>query len=141
MAKALSSLIRMHEWDVDEKRRQLAEVLKVLDNLHQQLVMLQEELVREQAEANAHPLSSGIGYAAFAERSIMIREKIEQAIVETDKKVEEARDALSESYQALKKYETAQSNRDAKAAREQQRKEQEVLDEIGLQVFNRNKKR
>ena len=48
MAKDLNNLIQIHEWEVDEKRRKLGELLRLLDNLEAQAAALEDELVREQ---------------------------------------------------------------------------------------------
>ena len=58
-----------------------------------------------------------------------------------EEQVAEAREKLNDAYRDLKKYEIAQESRDTREALELVRREQETLDEIGLQGYRRKKRR
>ena len=58
-----------------------------------------------------------------------------------EEQVTEAREKLNDAYRDLKKYEIAQKSRDTREALELVRREQETLDEIGLQGYRRKKRR
>ena len=139
MAKDLHNLIHIHEWEVDEKRRKLGELLRLLDNLEAQSVALEEELVREQRIAEQSPEEAGYLYCEYAEIVIERRERIRQSIEQMEHSIAEAREELRESYIDLKKYEVAQENRDRRVELERNRREQIELDEVGLQSFARKK--
>ncbi len=139
MARDLHNLIQIHEFDVDEKRRKLGELLRLLNNLEAQAQALEDELCREQKTAKDHPEEAGHLYGAYAEVVIDRREKIKQSIAEMELAVGEARENLRLSFIELKKYEVAQEIRDRKAAEEIARRERIELDEVGLQMFRRNK--
>nr|MBC8239921.1 hypothetical protein [Alphaproteobacteria bacterium] len=70
MAKDLHNLIQIHEWDVDEKRRKLGELLRLLDNLEAQARALEAELAREQKTAQESPGEAGFLYGDYAENVI-----------------------------------------------------------------------
>ena len=55
MARNLKTLIRLNEWTVDQKRRKLGGVQRLISALQNQGKLLEEELVREQASASNSP--------------------------------------------------------------------------------------
>ncbi len=140
MAKNLNSLIRLHKWDVDEKRRKLGELLQLLDNLVDQARQLENEVKDEQAIASASPEEAGFAYGNYAEEAIRRRDRIVESIAKADAEIEVARAELSEAYLVLKKYEIAQDMRHKKETHERERREQIILDEIGLQGHRRKRK-
>ncbi len=141
MAEELHSLIRLHQWGVDEKRRKLAELLRHLADLENQGVRLEEELVQEQQTASASPGEAGYLYGNYAEAVIARRERIAGEVAETEERIAAAREELNEAFRELKKYEIAQENRDKIEARELSLKEQADLDELGIKGFIRKRQR
>tara|TARA_B100000315_G_C14234642_1_gene432569 strand:- start:24 stop:452 length:429 start_codon:yes stop_codon:yes gene_type:complete len=141
LAEELHSLIRLYRWGVDEKRRQLGELLRHLADLENQGVRLGEELLNEQHAAGASPGEAGYLYGYYAEAVIMRREKIAEASAETEERIAAAREELNEAYRELKKYEIAQENREKAEARELSLKEQADLDELGIKGFIRKRQR
>ena len=139
MAKDLHNLIKINEWDVDEKRRKLGELLRLLDNLEAQARALEEELAREQQTAKESPEEAGFLYGEYAETVIDRRERIQDSIQQMEVAIEEAREELRLAYVELKKYEVAQENRDRRAALEQGRRDQAELDAVGLESYRRNR--
>ena len=137
MAKDIHSLIRLHDWQVDEKRRALAELLGAVSALEGRARKLESDLVSEQKAAADQPDESGLYYGNYAEVVILRREELAGAIAEVEKQILDARDILSEAYRELKKYEVVQENRDARELAETERREQIVLDELGIQAFVR----
>ncbi len=135
MAGKLNSLIRLHTWRVDEKRRALGELLGVVADLENQARRLEEDLKNEQRVARASPEEAGYLYGNYAHAVIRARERIAESIAGTEKEIAAAREALNEAYRNLKKYDLAQGARDMREARERARKEQMVLDELGLQAY------
>jgi flagellar FliJ protein len=140
VARKLQNLIRIHQWRVDENRRKLADLQRLLDELLAQARRLEEELVREQRIAAASPGEAGYLYSGYARTVITRRETLAHSIERTEQEVAAARNELHESYRELKKYELTQANRDLMEARATARKETAVLDEIGLQTFIRQRK-
>jgi flagellar FliJ protein len=133
MSKSLKSLIRLNEWTVDERRRELAVVMEELDLAELTLKNLEAEVKREQTMAESSPQEAGLFYGSYADGVIMRREDLHQQIRDINVRVDEAREILNEAYRELKKYETAEANRLLKEEKELNRKEQVLLDELGLQ--------
>ena len=140
MTGNLNSLIRLHEWRVDGKRRALGDLLGVVADLEQQARRLEEDLANEQGVARASPDEAGFMYGNYAHAVILHRGRIAAAIAETETKIAAAREALNEAYRDLKKYELAQRARDGRAARERERAEQMVLDELGVQGYRQRRR-
>ncbi|MHA1598403.1 MAG: flagellar FliJ family protein, partial [Alphaproteobacteria bacterium] len=92
---------------------------------------------REQARAADAPSEAGFLYGNYASHVIDRRQRIAESIQQSEQESEMAREELNEAYRDLKKYETAQKNREIREQRELGRKEQMVLDEIGMQSFTR----
>ena len=134
MAKGIPTLIRVSEWTVDEKRRVLGARLKELDDLQTGLVNLEQEVVREQRTAQANPELAGFLYGNYADQVIHRREQLNSNIASKENEVTVARDALSEAYRGLKKYEVVNENNMRRAEEELARKEQIELDELGQQA-------
>ncbi len=134
MAKDLHTLIRFNEWSVDQRRRELGDVLGTLADLESSLHRLGEELIREQRAVQASPEEAGFFYGNYANAVIDRRNHINTGIASMEQQVAEAREKLDEAYRELKKYEVAQETRDLREAREEARQEQIEFDEMGLQA-------
>ena len=141
MARDLHTLIRLNEWTVDQRRRALGDVLASLASLETGLEQLREELIKEQTIVRSSPEEAGLFYGNYAAAVIIRREALNQEIFRMEEQVAEAREKLNDAYRDLKKYEIAQKSRDTREALELVRREQETLDEIGLQGYRRKKRR
>lgn len=135
--KALSTLIRLHTHQLDDKRRALAEAERRLDNARAQRAALDEEMVAEKATA-AQGGEGAYTYGAYLQAARRRREAIDAGIAVLEKAAGEARDAVAEAFAELKKYEITKANRERRALEEANRREQELLDEMGLSMHRRN---
>jgi len=135
MAKNLNTLIRLNEWTVDERRRELGEVLRALVGLEDGLERLRQEVVKEQNAVMASPEEAAFFYGNYARTVIDRRQTLNDGIQRMEAQVASARERLNEAYRELKKFEVAQKTRDQREAKELTRREQGVLDEIGLTLF------
>lgn len=140
MAANIKSLIRLHEWNVDEKRRKLGELLRLQADLEDQLKRLEDEHAREKEAAAADPTGAGLAYANYAKQARQRKDNLEDSIRQMDIVIGHARDELSDAYQELKKFETVEKNRQRRYELEQARREQIMLDEIALNQHRRKEK-
>lgn len=134
--KGRKILIRLNERDVDEKRRRLADLDRLLDQLKLQAQTLEAELLVEQAKA-AGNLEATFTYGAYAQAIIQRREKLAASIADLEAKVSEARDDLAESFRELKKFEIAEANFLRRRAAEEARAEQIQLDDVAVEGHRR----
>lgn len=119
---------------MDEKRRKLAELQSLEDELRGQITNLEEQLIIEQKAAYENPAEGGIAYANFADQVIVRRENLQDSLSHMAHAISIAREELAEAYRDLKKYETVERNRQQRHRQEQNRLEQAVLDEVGLSM-------
>ena len=135
MAKGLETLSRLNEWNVEQKRRKLGEIMGLIDRCEGEARKLEEDLVKEQAAAASSPSEAGFLYGNFAERVIDRRAIIQLSIQPVETQADEAREEVSEAYRDLKKYEKALEARKKREEKEIERKEQIVIDEVATQAF------
>lgn len=134
--KGRKLLIRLHEREVDEKRKQLAELDRLLDSLKAQVHSLEAELLMEQAKAGGNP-DALMTYEAYAKAVIERRKKLAATISDVELRVGQARDELADAFRELKKYEIAESNFQRRKAMEEARVERIVLDDVAIEGFRR----
>lgn len=132
--KTRAALIRYNEWQVDEKRKVLASLFAMAEDLERQKEQLAITTSREQVEATKSEVGR-FGYPGFAQGVIARRENIEQSCVELEVQIDIAKDALQLAYQELKKIEIMEDRRREKERKELARREQGELDEVAQTRF------
>ena len=138
MAKDFKTLVRMRKWALDEKQRELGEMLGVLGNLEAEKEALEQAVIAEQKVAAENPELAGFAYGGFANAVIAEREAIAKMIAEQEEKIDVFRDEVADAFKELKTAEIAERNRvDAERA-EEDKKEQDELDEIGMRSATRD---
>ena len=133
---ALDSLIRLHRWQLDERRRQLAELETLAEKLRGEQARLGAEQSSEQKVATSS-IEAATAYGAYAAHLVERRKKIEQSLASVEQQAALAREALSESYREVKRYEIAAATRAAQQKKRAARLQQIALDEIGIENFRR----
>ncbi len=137
--KALTGLIRLHEGRLDERRRELAAAERRHAELLAEVRDLEREIAAEQRVAASSEEAAFI-YSSYAAAAIERRDGIETSLAETDVAVGHARNEVNEAYRDFKRYETAARLREARAELAAARREQALLDEIGLVMHNRSRR-
>lgn len=135
---ALDSLIRLHRWQVDERRRDVALLEDFAAKLGHQRQKLEAEDERERAVVASAP-EAAFTYAAYARGLIERRHKLEQSQQEVAEQIARARDALAEAFQELKRYEVAAANRVKQQERREAKRQQQTMDDLGIEGFRRKK--
>lgn len=132
----LSPLIRLHKYELDEKRRALSTLYGELATLEQARQKLELEFAIETAAANSGAEVS-FTFSGYAQRVQKQFEQIDEAEAELNVKIQTAKDSLMETFGELKKYEMTQAERERLEAEEIAFKENLMLDEIGLETYRR----
>jgi flagellar FliJ protein len=132
----LESLIRLHRWQVDERRRQVAELEGLSEKLRQEMARLEEERAVEQTAAGASFLARHV-YPGYIRRALDRQKTLERSLAETEAQIAQARDALAEAFQELKRYEVASANRDRLRMTAAARRERLETDAIAIANFRR----
>ena len=137
MSKDLSTLIRLHKYRVDEKRRSLGELLGIIANLEKKSENLEAEIISEQQMASSAPESIGMFYGAYAKEVVNKRKEILDEIFDFEKKIAEKQEELRTEYKDLKIFEITQEAREKVVASELTKTEQIILDEMGQESYRR----
>ena len=133
---ALESLIRLHRWQTDERKRHLADLEALAAKLREEQRRLALEDEREQAAASASP-DAAYAYAGYAHGLIERRRKLLQSLAEIDGQVAKASEALAEAFQEVKRYEITAATRLRQQQLREQKRQQRTLDELGVETYRR----
>mgnify|MGYP000347693425 CR=1 FL=1 len=111
MAKDFKTLVRMRKWALDEKQRELGEMLAVLDNLVGEKEALEKAVLAEQKVAAENPELAGFAYGGFAHAVIAAREAISKLIAEQEEKIGVFCYEVDDAFQGMKRAKIAERNR------------------------------
>jgi flagellar export protein FliJ len=137
--KAIDGLIRLHRWKLDEKRLKLSELERLAGNLREQIRKLGESVSQERVVA-AGSNEANFGFGAFAAEAVERRKRLEQSLADAEEEMHAAGEEVAEAFRELKKFDVVKSREVRLTEERARRREQTVLDEVGLTVFRRNKK-
>jgi len=131
--KTRDSLIRLKRFQVDEKRRQLAQIESMIADFNRMADELDDQIRSEQERVGITDVAH-FAYPTFAKAAATRRDNLKNSAVELDEQLERARDELTEAIEELKKFEQLEE-RDHQREREiQDQAEQDHLDEIAARV-------
>jgi flagellar export protein FliJ len=136
MAKGLHSLIRLHKWQVDERRRVLGALLAREEELLEQARQMELELAREQ-EVAKHDVLAARNFDAYLKAFIERRERLQRQTALVRDEILLAREDLAEAFRTLKTYELTQKAREKREREEADRREQANLDEVAANLHRR----
>ena len=133
----LSSLIRLHKHELDEKQRQISlmydEMKKIEDFRDRVLKLRQDEL----DAASENPDMVSYTLQGFLEKSKAQEEQINNHLYQMNHKIEVLRDDMLETFAELKKYELTQEQREKVEEQERKLKEGRMFDDIAIRGFMR----
>lgn len=140
MGRDLHALIRLHKWHLDERRRELGELLGREQEIQKRIDALDAECEHEREIARRDPVV-GQAYGRYHERYAAKRDALVQAMAQVQEEIEAARDELAEAFREAKTLELTQEARERRALAEAERRETLFLDEIGLTQHRRRGRR
>jgi len=131
--KSRETLIRLKKFQVDEKRRQVVQIEGMIAEFERMSRDLTREIQVEQDKAGIHD-PGHYAYPTYAKAAVTRRDNLQRSADELRGQLADAKDALAEAFEELKKVELLDE-------RDQQRdrvavdaREQENLDHIGLAI-------
>lgn len=131
----LATLIRLAKFNLDEKRKALADILAGVDRVQQQIDALKGALEKEQN----HPpdvLEGGLTRGAFIQSSLKKIEAQEHHKRELMHLVEALQEEIRVAFEILKRYEVAAEQRALTERKERLKRETKVMDEVGSRSKN-----
>jgi flagellar export protein FliJ len=132
----LTALIRLHKFELDEKRITLGELYSALTLLERERAELENALALEKKAMDGGG-DIHFTFLLYVEKVRQKRQELEQRGDLLNRQIEKAKDSLMETFGELKKYEMTQEERERLAEEERRLKESRELDAIGLESFRR----
>ena len=129
--KSRDTLIRLKKFQVDEKRRRVTQIEGMIADFQRMAVELEREIQSEQDRAGIND-PSHFAYPTYAKAAIQRRENLKHSADELKGQLDEAKAALAEAFEELKKVELLDERDQARERAEENAREQADLDSIGL---------
>ena len=129
--KSRETLIRLKKFQVDEKRRKVAQIEAMIAEFDRIATELDREIKVEQDRAGIHD-PAHFAYPTYAKAAIQRRENLMRSAEELRTQLEEAKGLLGEAFEELKKVELLDERDQARERAEENAREQADLDSIGL---------
>ena len=129
--KSRETLIRLRKFHVDEKRRRVAQIESMVADFDRMATDLDREIATEQERAGIHD-PTHFAYPTYAKAAIGRRDNLKRSADELKGQLEEARLALAEAFEELKKVELLDERDQARERADENAREQSELDAIGM---------
>jgi flagellar FliJ protein len=129
--KSRETLIRLKKFQVDDKRRRVAQIEGMIAEFERMATDLDREIEAEQTRAGIHD-PTHYAYPTYAKAAMQRRENLKTSAGELKGQLDEAKDALQEAFEELKKVELLDERDQSRERAEDNAREQADLDAIGL---------
>ena len=136
MKSRSESLIRLKKFQVDEKRRQVAQIEMMVRDFERTASELDQQIEIEQTKTGISDIAH-FAYSTFAKAALSRRDNLLNSANDMKGKLEAAQDGLAEAIEDLKKVELLDQREHQREAAEQLKVEQQDYDEIGRLRFSR----
>lgn len=134
--KGISSLIRIHKWKLDEKRRAISDMENLLAGFKNQLAKLDRDQQFEQKIATDNP-DTQFAYANYLTITKQRRLNLLNSIADAETRIAIAQEEVAEIFQELKKYEISEETRLRQLKELQDKRLQQEMDAISIDLHRR----
>lgn len=128
--KSRDTLIRLRKFQVDEKRRRVAQIEGMVADFDRMAGDLEREIGTEQDRAGIHD-PTHFAYPTYAKAAMVRRDNLKRSADELKVQLEDARMALAEAFEELKKVELLDERDQMRERAADNVREQAELDRIG----------
>src|SRR4029079_7217794 len=129
--KSRETLIRLKKFQVDEKRRKVAQIEMMIAEFDRMANDLEREIRIEQDRAGIHD-PAHFAYPTYAKAAIGRRENLKRSADELKGQLEDAKATLGEAFEELKKVELLDERDHLRERQAESLAEQSDLDSIAL---------
>ncbi len=129
--KSRETLIRLKKFQVDEKRRRVAQIESMIADFERMCLDLEREIESEQERAGIND-PTHFAYPTYAKAAIARRENLTRSADELRVQLEDAKAQLADAFEELKKVELLDERDQARERAEENAREQADLNAIGL---------
>ena len=128
--KSRETLIRLKKFQVDEKRRKVAQIEGMIAEFERMGVDLEREIRTEQERAGIHD-PTHFAYPTYAKAAIQRRENLQRSADELKVQLDDAKAELGEAFEEMKKVELLDERDQARERDEIAARDQMEMDSIG----------
>ena len=129
--KSRETLIRLKKFQVDERRRKVAQIEGMIAEFERMAGDLEREIKSEQDRAGIHD-PGHFAYPTYAKAAMQRRENLQRSADDLKIQLESATGALAEAFEEMKKIELLDERDQMREREEEKAREQAELDAIGL---------
>ena len=135
--KSRETLVRLHRFQVDEKRRQVADIEAMIADFQRMERELEAQIAAEQERTGITDVTH-YAYPTFAKAANDRRGNLLRSIEELEEQLAEAREHFTEAYSELKKHELMQEKDQDRKRGEMLASEQRELDGVAAEMHSRS---
>src|ERR671915_2635984 len=128
--KSRETLIRLKKFQVDEKRRKVAQIEGMIGEFERMASDLEREIKTEQERAGIHD-PAHFAYPTYAKAAIQRRENMKRSADELKVQLDAAKNALADAFEELKKVELLGERDQMRERAAEEAEERADLDTIG----------
>src|SRR5215469_17324033 len=129
--KSRETLIRLKKFQVDERRRKVAQIEGMIAEFERMATDLDREIKVEQERAGISD-PGHFAYPTYAKAAMQRRENLQRSADDLRLQLEQARSALAEAFEEMKKVELLDERDQMRERAEESLREQAELDAIAL---------
>ena len=129
--KSRETLIRLRKFQVDEKRRKVAQIEAMILEFERMAGELDREIKAEQDRAGIHD-PAHFAYPTYAKAAMQRRENLVRSADELKVQLDDAKNNLADAFEELKKVELLDERDQMRERADEAAREQAELDAIGL---------
>ena len=129
--KSRDTLIRLKKFQVDERRRKVAQIEGMIAEFERMAGDLDREIKTEQERAGIHD-PAHFAYPTYAKAAMQRKENLKRSADELKVQLDDAKATLGEAFEELKKVELLDERDQARERAEVNAREQTALDTIGM---------
>lgn len=129
--KSRETLIRLKRFQVDEKRRKVAQIEGMIAEFERMANDLEREIKAEQERAGIHD-PGHFAYPTYAKAAMQRRENLQRSADDLKLQLEAATAALADAFEEMKKIELLDERDQMRERAEEHLREQAELDTIAL---------
>jgi flagellar protein FliJ len=129
--KSRDTLIRLKKFQVDERRRKVAQIEGMIAEFERMAGDLDREIKSEQERAGIHD-PAHFAYPTYAKAAMARKENLKRSADELKVQLDDAKATLGEAFEELKKVELLDERGQARERADENAREQNELDTIGM---------
>jgi flagellar export protein FliJ len=129
--KSRDTLIRLKKFQVDERRRKVAQIEGMIAEFERMAGDLDREIKSEQERAGIHD-PAHFAYPTYAKAAMARKENLKRSADELKVQLDDAKATLGEAFEELKKVELLDERDQARERADENAREQTELDTIGM---------